>query len=285
MQLHTHIHKITINDNLYRYAVYPNSETDESGIFLIGNLQEIESVEFFSTEFSKALNIIVIELPGTGLTDPLPAWYSIQDQAILLHDFIKKLKIESAHILAFSYAVPVALEFCLLYEGALSLSMCGGMAGIPTKSRADTMAIMAAALRDRKAFAEELIAGLTVVDKNIPRGHVIARSAKQKVYKYTDKQIDCFCENTIRILAYKPSNLSTISIPCLLFIGQLDPYVTPENATALSNQLTQCQLIYVPNADHLVHLEQSQTTADLMIQLAKEDLCDKSLNYIEKIRA
>lgn len=266
------INTIWLNDHQYRYAFYENIDPNAPiGIFLMGNLQDIESVQYFSEYFSRAVNLFVIETPGTGLTNPLPATFTIQDQAKLLIHFLDHMNISSAHILAFSYATPVALELCLLWDKSLSLSMCGGMPGIPQNARSNTMAILADAIRDRKRFAHEFIKGLTVSDHSIPRGKVIARSAKQKIFQYTEKQINCFCENTIRILAYKPSKkLSLITIPSFLFIGEMDPYVTISNAKNLSSSLPNCKMETVKNADHLVHLEHPETTAKLMIGLTEK---------------
>ncbi len=273
------INEIWLNGYLYRYAYYQCAhEGAPLGVFLIGNLQEIESVNFFSEYFSGYLNLYVVEVPGTGLTDPLLAVDSIQDQSSLLLDFLECVNISNAHILAFSYATPVALELCVKWSGAITLSMCGGMVGIPKASRLTTMAILGDAIRDRKRFAEEFIKGLTVSDKSIPRGKVIARSARQKVFQYTEKQVRCFCENTVRILAYKPSDFSTLVIPCFLFIGKKDPYVTIENALNLVGLLPNCGFDVVENADHLVHLECPDVTAELMVRLAKETMSYKPLN-------
>ncbi|WNO10570.1 alpha/beta hydrolase [Teredinibacter sp. KSP-S5-2] len=265
------VNEIWLNDHMYRYSVYKNHQIEfPLGVFLIGNLQEIESVEFFSEYFSKYLNLYVVEVPGTGLTNPLSATYSIQEQAKLLKEFLIRMGIPYAHLLAFSYATPVALELCLAWENIITLSMCGGMAGIPEPSRLDTMAILGDAIRNRKKFADAFIDGLTVEDKSIPRGKAISRSARQKVHKYTENQIRCFCENTVRILSYSPSDLSKIDIPCLLFIGKEDPYVTEKNALDLVNKLPFCEFEMIENADHLVHLEFPEKTANLMVKLAKE---------------
>ena len=129
------ISKLYLDDRLYRYSFYESAnEYAPYGIFLMGNLQEIESVDFFSLYFSKDLHLFTVEVPGTGLTDPLLAEHSIQEQAEMLALFIKKMGIDFAHVLAFSYATPFALELCSIWSGALTLSMCGGMAGISNVS-------------------------------------------------------------------------------------------------------------------------------------------------------
>ncbi len=276
------INEIWINDRQYRYSFYESNHSNAPyGIFLMGTLQEIESVTFLSEKFSEELNLFVVEVPGTGLTDPLPATFSIQDQTEMLRSFIAYMNIPSAHIMAISYATPMAVELCASWDGALSLSMCGGMAGVVGSLRLGTMALLADALRDRKAFAENFIKGMTVDDKSIPRGKVIARSARQKILRHSEKQIACFCENTVRLLAYKPSSsISTIQQPCLLFIGEKDPYVTIEKAKELASQLPNCHFETVRYADHLVHLEHPERTAELMIQLAKDESGDKMLGKV-----
>jgi len=272
------VREIYLNDYLCRYAMYESSSADAPyGVFLMGNLQQIESVNYFSEYFSNHLNVLVVEVPGTGLTEPLPASFTMQEQADLLKLFMEKIHIDFAHVLAFSYACPVALELCSIWAGALSLSMCGGMAGIPEASRLATMSILADAIRDKRRFADEFIKGLTVDNDLIPRGNAIARTARRKVLQYTEKQVSCFCENTIRILSYKPSNFSNINLPCLLFVGEFDPYVTIDNAKELSTQLPCCRFYSVKNADHLVHLQHPETTAQLMIQLSKE--CNHSGSF------
>ncbi|MBX2809484.1 MAG: alpha/beta hydrolase [Cellvibrionaceae bacterium] len=263
---------LMLDNQQYRYAKYENTETNQSAIFLLGALQEIESVQFFCEYFAKTLNVIVVELPGTGLNPPLPSTYPITGQSKFLLQFIEFLGLNSAHILAFSYSTAVAIELYSIWDGVLSISICGGVPGIPEAGRLRTIAMMADALRDRREFSKEFIDTLTVEDKNIPRGKVIARSAMQKVFKYTDAQLISFCENTIRLLGYKPSfNLSEISIPCSLCVGEKDPYVTHENALSFVKSLANCSFTRVKNSDHLVHIQHPEEIAKLMIFLAKEE--------------
>ncbi len=276
------INKIWLNDRQYRYAFYENAHKQAPyGIFLMGTLQEIESVDFFSEKFAAELNLFVIEVPGTGLTEPLPATFSIQDQTDMLMLFIQHMNIPSAHIMAISYATPMAVELCAKWRNALSLSMCGGMVGIVESLRPGTMALLADAITDRKKFAENFINGMTVNDAKIPRGKVIARSARQKILKNSDKQITRFCENTVRLLSYKPSKLiESIWQPCFLFIGEKDPYVTIEKADELAVKLPNCTFTTVENADHLVHLEHPDQTADLLLKLAKDEINDKTFHLM-----
>lgn len=281
------IQDVWIDDFHYRYDFYQHpSKEAPIGIFLMGTLQDIHSVSFFSDTFSQHFTLFVIEVPGTGLTDPLPATFSILDQANMLVRFIDTMAIPCAHIFSISYSTPIAVELCARWAGALTLSMCGGTAGVVPSLRGASMSLLADALHDRKHFAKRFIDGMTVNDERIPNGKIIARSARMHIFKHTEKQMMCFCENTLRLLTYQPSDaVAHIQQPALLFIGEKDPYVTPEKAKELSTLIPHCQFYLIPNADHLVHLEHPTLTASLLMQLAKEEKDDTMLDKVTKYRA
>ncbi|MDE1306263.1 hypothetical protein L9W77_04210 [Vibrio aestuarianus] len=48
--------------------------------FLLGALQDIESVDSFSRAFSQEINCLTVEVPGTGRTKPLDSTISIREQ-------------------------------------------------------------------------------------------------------------------------------------------------------------------------------------------------------------
>ncbi|SBS33876.1 Alpha/beta hydrolase family protein [Marinomonas spartinae] len=273
---------LILNGNKYRYTIYKNETSDQYGIFLMGALQEIESVDFFSKYFSSTLNCITVELPGTGMTDVLPASVSILKQTEMLVDLIMFLKIEKAHIFAFSYATAISVELYNIWDGVLSLSICGGIPGIPESGRRNTIEIIGHALTDKKRFAQEFIKSLTSNNESIPRGKVISRSAIQKVFRYTDIQIQSFCENTLRLLVHKPSfDVSKIKVPFLLCIGEHDPYVKKKGAIAFSQKIPNSKFISIKNADHLVHIQHPEKTAKAM--LANAYAMESSKKYIDEL--
>lgn len=117
--------RISLNDMEYRVAHYPNPGADPA-IFLIGNLQEIESVDNFSRAFQEEMDIYCVELPGCGLTAPLHASYGMADHAILLAALVQHLQLPAFHLLVFSYSTPIALEYCRSNPGrVLSLALAG----------------------------------------------------------------------------------------------------------------------------------------------------------------
>lgn len=124
--------KTILNGNHYRYSFHHCPGSDQYAIFLLGALQDIESVDSFSKHFATKLNCITVEVPGTGHTENLESTISIRTQAMMLLDLIDYLGVNSAHIIGFSYATAVAVELCDIWPNVLTMSICGGVPGIPS---------------------------------------------------------------------------------------------------------------------------------------------------------
>ena len=261
--------KTILNGNHYRYSFYPCLGSEQTLVFLLGALQDIESVHSFSTHFATKMNCITIEVPGTGHTENLESTTSIRDQAIMLHDFIEYLGVRAAHIVGFSYATAVAVELCDIWPNVQSMSICGGVPGIPSSGRLATKKMIAAAMDTPDKFATSFTESLTVRNSDIPKNQAIIRATKRNITAMSQERIDVFFENSVRLLVHKPSNIQHITIPCTICVGELDPYVTKETAEQFSNQLKNSHLVIIKNADHLVHLQHPEKVAAAMLAQAE----------------
>lgn len=261
-----------LNQNHYRYSYYRNKSSDQYAVFLLGALQDIESVHSFSRSFADKLNCITIEVPGTGLTDPLDSTVSIRDQAMMLLELIQYLNIPSCHVIGFSYATAVAVELCDLWPNVQSLSISGGVPGIPESGRHATKKMIAAAMESPKSFARTFTQSLTVKHSDIPRNSAIIKATERGIAKMSQERIDVFFENSVRLLVHKPSNVEQISVPCTICIGEHDPYATKEIAQAFADQLKNSHFVVVKNADHLMHLQYPEKVAAIMIAQAASSI-------------
>ncbi|ABU71959.1 alpha/beta fold hydrolase [Vibrio campbellii] len=261
--------KTMLNGNHYRYSMTLCEGSTQHIIFLLGALQDIESVSSFSAHFATQMNCITVEVPGTGHTENLESTISIRDQAIMLHDFICYLGIDSAHIIGFSYATAVAVELCDIWPNIQSMSICGGVPGIPSSGRLATKKMIAAAMENPVSFAKSFTESLTVENECIPKNKAIIRATMRNIKSMPQERIDVFFENSIRLLVHTPSNIEHISIPCTICVGELDPYVTKETAEKFAKQLRNSQLVVIQNADHLVHLQYPEKVAAVMLAQAQ----------------
>lgn len=264
------IFNISINNNDYRYTSYKHTTSNDVGIFLLGALQEIESVDFFSQHFSKTLNTITIEAPGTGHNHPIPATVSIREQTNMLMDLLEHLNIKKAHVFAFSYATSIAIELCDQWDGVKTLSIACGIPGIQGPMRLKTLDVVAAATKSKREFANTFVDVLSIEHPDIPRSKAIRRSIIASVMKYEQHRVESFMENTIRLMAWQHPDLACINVPTLVLTTEHDPYVTKDMAFDFYQQLKQGYFVVLKNADHLVHLQQPEKMAEALITLAKQ---------------
>ncbi|PKF48618.1 alpha/beta hydrolase, partial [Enterovibrio nigricans] len=245
-----------------------NDSTNQVAIFLLGALQDIESVTSFTEAFSKTLTCITVEVPGTGYAEPLESAISIREQSEMLLDFINYMKIESAHVIGFSYATAISVELCNIWRGVKSLSICGGVPGIPASGIAATKRMIAATMQSKSDFAKTFIDSLTVNHPDIPRANVIKRAMEKSISRLADERIDMFFDNSVRLLVHKPTNVEQISVPTMVCAAEHDPYVTTKVAKEFSDKLPNSHYVEIKNSDHLVHLEQPEKVAKALIALA-----------------
>lgn len=264
--------KTVLNGNHYRYSHLNCDNSDQTIIFLLGALQDIESVQSFSTHFATKMNCITIEIPGTGHTENLESTISIRDQATMLRDFIGYLGISSAHVIGFSYATAVAVELCSLWPNVQSMSICGGVPGIPSSGRLATKKMIAAAMNSPSSFAASFTESLTVNNADIPKNKAIIRATERNIKAMPQERIDVFFENSVRLLVHTPSNIEQITVPCTICVGEFDPYVTKETAEKFAKTLNNSHLVVIKNADHLVHLQHPDKVARAMLAQVEAQL-------------
>lgn len=262
------INQIILNNNLFRFSLYQNDQSNQTIIFLLGALQDIESVDSFSREFSKSLNCLTVEIPGTGRTKPLDSNISIREQTLMLLEFIHHMRITSAHLVAISYATAIAVELCDIWPNVTSLSICGGVPGIPKSGRYATKKMIAAAMQSQDEFAQVFTHSVTTENPDIPRNKTIIKATKKTISKLSSEQIDIFFENSIRLLVHNPANVDNIKIPCTVCVGEYDPYATVSIVGDFSRQLKNCNFVIIKNADHMVHLQHPEKISAAMIALA-----------------
>ncbi|MEZ9043340.1 MULTISPECIES: alpha/beta fold hydrolase [Vibrio] len=264
--------KTVLNNNHYRYRIQHCDNSEQYIVFLLGALQDIESVNSFSTHFANKMNCITIEIPGTGHTENLESTISIRDQATMLREFLRYLGVSSAHIIGFSYATAVAVELCDIWPHVRSMSICGGVPGIPSSGRLATKKMIAAAMSSPACFANSFTESLTVNNDNIPKNKAIIRATVRSIKAMPQERIDVFFENSVRLLVHTPTNVDKITAPSTICVGEYDPYVTKETATKFAQQLPNGHLVVINNADHLVHLQYPDTVARAMLAQVEAQL-------------
>lgn len=266
------INRIVLNNNLFRFSLYKKDKSDQYVIFLLGALQDIESVDFFSRKFSNYLNCLTVEVPGTGKTGVLPSNVTIHEQTLMLIEFLQYMEIKRVHVVAFSYATAIAVELCTLWPYVATLSVSGGVPGIPQSGRKATKKMMSAALQSPREFAKVFIESLSMPDCSMIRNRAICKAMEKRIAKLSIDELDSFFENSTRLLVHNYPNLDRINISCNICAAEYDPYATVEIVRSFSDKILNSNFIVIKNSDHFAHLQYPNKMWKLLILLARVDI-------------
>jgi len=241
-------------------------------IFLMGSLQEIESVQVFNSAFSRDYNYYAIELPGSGNTDPLHPKYDVSFLAEYLSVMIRQLGLNQVSLVACSYATGIALEFAKKNRDKLHrMVLAGSMREIPLSEWPTMLQLMRDCAFDTPNFANGFIDLLTEKQGLVPRQETIRKAAVRKASKYRSSNFWHFVFNTIRLMCYEPSDLQQVSTPTMVFTGEFDPYVKPEHAERLAKEMSNAQFELIRGCDHLFHIQQPEQTIGLILNFLADE--------------
>lgn len=262
-----------INGHTLRYLHIKNQKPIL--LFIPGNLQEIETLKKFNQGLSKHFDYYVLELPGTGHTEPLHPSYSIKYLSDILFTFVEKHIQTPFNLVTCSYGTAIGIEFAKTYNRSLNnLVLAGSMKEIPLEEWPTILGLMADCLREPDKFASDFMELLTAKNVHIPKQKTIITATKRKASRYTSQQFWCFIFNSIRLMSYKPedNDLTKIKCPTLCFTGEHDPYVTKDRCLELAKKLPNASYSTIPNTDHLFHIEDPEATINLIVDYLSKQL-------------
>lgn len=255
---------ITLNDKKARHMHLKNPGKPVL-VFLPGSFQDIEGLQTINLGLAKDYDYHVVELPGTGLTDPLEASWDCRFLSDCLHQFVTSYLSHSFHLVSCSYATATALEYAAEYSGTLdSLVLAGSMKTIPKDEWGTALRLLSESLITPEKFSIGFLDWLMKDNSEIPRHSAIKKTIIRKASKYSDAQRWMFIYNSLRLMTYTPSALNNILCPTLCFTGSLDPYVTPMRCQALANEIPHSEFTTIPNTDHLFHIESPSDTVSMI---------------------
>lgn len=257
------IENITLGNFKSRHLSIPSSKTPL--VFIPGNLQEIESLKEFNKQLSKNSDYHILELPGTGLTEPLEPTYPITFLSDCLSEFHRKYIRKPFNLVTCSYATAIGIEFAKDHPDKLKkLVLAGSMERIPKENWPSLINLMSECMNDKERFARNFINSLTADEKKIPRLETIKKAAIRKAKQYEANQVWSFIYNSIRLMSYDANNFCKIKTPSLCFTGQFDPFVKPEYCKNLAQAIPNAEFTLIKEADHLFHIEKPDETIKLI---------------------
>lgn len=281
---------LTADGYAYSYMFFPGEDCHEPPtLILCGAFQNFQSWNSYVKVFlARGKSVLLLSLPGTGESEPLPPEYGIDFLAASILQVVEHLSLEKLSIISPSYSTPAAYRFAQQFpERVRNLLLCGTMEEIPSPLR-PYVARSIATLREGKMeqFASEVLGitgprvghGLLCTDpsKPIARRKLALRILKSQLINLPQEDRLRYEYNTFRLLLHPCFDLMRPpAVPALVFTGEHDTFTKPHLSRKIAAHLPDSLFTTVREADHMFHLEQFDTTSELFFRFSQGLSCEE----------
>lgn len=216
--------------------------------------------------------LIIPDLKGYGKTDYKFDKIYIEDHALDLALLLDKLKIEKVHLIGLSMGGQIIVEFARLFpHKILSLVICGSNPSGETdqsyKNRLELINRMSSIGMEKytKKDIHKYLHPDTVKDKTEAFEHLFKMMINTKLegaiasHKGRLERRDNF------------DYLKKLRVPCLIFAGDNDFFTPANEMKNVAKQIPNSKFVIVPNAGHLINMEQPEIFNKFLIDFYKEN--------------
>ena len=241
------------NNIKINYDFYEN-KSDKSLIFLHGWGQNIEMMMPIAKPFTKEYNVLIIDLPGFGLSDEPDTVWSIFDYADMVNYLVKELKLKNVSLIGHSFGGKISLAYATKYKTDKVVSLAGPYRIAAKKKNLKTKILKSLkkvpGLNKLEAFAKKHI------------GSTDYKNASEMMRKVLVQHLNLDLTN----------DLKSLKSPTLLIWGTEDSAVPYEDAVALEKIIPNCGLVTYEGCTHYAYLERlNQTVSVLKVFLGDDN--------------
>ena len=260
----------------YFYRVIENKNNNfEPTFFISGAFQNMDSWKKYVNYFSCETTVILTDLPGTGKSDTVYENVSLDFFSDALFKIVKDIAVKNFYLVSASYGTPIAYTFTKNYPELVSkLVLAGTMREIPTHVREKIFrSVHLAKMNLMEEFAAFVInKGFLCLDpsRHINKRELTKRVLYSELKNLTNEALEKYITNTKRLLSYKSLDISNSpDVKTLIFTGEYDVFTLPEYCREIAASLSDSIFTSIKNADHLFHIEQFDTTLELLLRFVK----------------
>ena len=244
----------------YRYALEEVSTLCDTIIFIGGAFQSLESINKPHRLWPKDINSIIIELPGFGLSDQLPADYDLQFYVDCIDKVIKEENL-SSNLIAYSYSYGTAAlyRYVLQNESRFKCLIVGGATTRFNQGMIDQINILIElAESDEQLFKKKFI-DTFVSDQLEPKVYRKTKILlKHSLKATTSKDIKSFAHNYRRLLREHEA-VSYVNTPTLAMIGEHDRFTKFQDLEDLHKNFSQITTVELSDCDHFYQIQTDQS--------------------------
>jgi pimeloyl-ACP methyl ester carboxylesterase len=271
--------RLTYRGFQYVYTYIPSvTQAETPTLFLSGAFQSMQSWHRFAKVFAaRGKPVIMVDLPGAGQADSLPVDHGLDFLAGTIEHLLNSLGHHNVCIIAASYGTPIAYRFAKLHPDRVQgMVLAGTMKELPSHIH-DDLELSFKLLREgkMKQFAEGLLgisgpkrgSGLICTDpaKPIARRKLAYRLIYSQLISMNSEDREKYVLNTKRLLRHGRIDLTSApNVKTLVFTGEHDCFTLPAYCREVASAMPKCIYTTVKQSDHLFHIEQFETTSELL---------------------
>ena len=223
------------------YVFYDNG-SKVNLIFLHGWGQNIEMMMPIAKPFINKYNVLVIDLPGFGLSsEPKEAW-TLYDYAEMVNSFVKELKMDNPILIGHSFGGKISICYALKYKVK--------------------KLVLLASPYDKKISKPTFKMKLFKILKKTPFASIAKKHMGSTDYRNaSDMMRNVLVKHVNTDLKEEVKN---IKCPTLLIWGTKDEAVDYEDAVTLEKLIPDCGLVTYEGCTHYAYLERLNQTISVL---------------------
>ena len=231
-----------ININYINYG----KKDGETVVLLHGWGQNIQMMKPIGDNISSFCNVIIIDLPGYGLSDePTYAW-SVYDYVQILKKLLDKLKVTNPILIGHSFGGKISLLYASMYDVKKLV-----LFGSPFKKEVKKMSLKVKVLKALKK-----VPGLNKLE-GFAKKHIGSTD-----YRNASPIMREILVGTVNLDIEK--EVSKITCPTIIIWGDLDEAVPLERAYELEKLIPDSAVIVYEGCTHYAYLERINQTISIL---------------------
>lgn len=236
---------IRIKDVDVNYVNYGNANGD-TVVLLHGWGQNIEMMKPIGDKLSKEYNIIILDLPGYGLSSEPPFAWTVYDYVDMVHTLLEHLKIVKPILIGHSFGGKISLLYASMYEVQKLV-----LFGSPFKKEIQKESLKLKVLKSLKK--------VPVVNKleGFAKKHIGSED-----YRHASPIMRQILVETVNLDIEK--DVAKIKVPTLIIWGSLDEAVPLERAYELEKLISDSAVIVYDGCTHYAYLERLGQTVNIL---------------------
>ncbi len=256
----------------FRYTcriVHQSAPQTEPLLLLGGSSQNRYSWQSHEKWLAPLCTLITVDLPGYGSSDFLPASYDISFLGDAVQHMLTEIDVPQVNLFGGCFGEVVGLRFAQRHPESVRRIVFAAAAIRLPELYSEAVPRVTDALE--QGALEEAAAELVQLFMSNPgagkvRKHTaVARLLHRQFMNQTPDELEKAIEHNTRLVThgcYEP--LPVPDVPSLVFTGEYDTLCAPEMGRELARTMPSALFTTVKEADHLVTVERSQESADLI---------------------